>query len=93
MYNPRRSRTNFVVIPRIPVFLATVQSLFFSLVKASDQSMRLDPTHLKRLVGYSHSLDRLMDQMKKHKEDFARVAPYLIADMVDYFQRIPVVPR
>ena len=31
---------------------------------------------------------RLCEHIRKLKEDFARVAPYLVADVVDCFQRV-----
>ena len=36
---------------------------------------------------------RLLEHVVKHKEDFARVAPYLIADVMDCFQRFTLYPE
>lgn len=33
---------------------------------------------------------RLFDRMRKSKDDFARVAPYLIADVLHCFQKVTV---
>ena len=65
---------------------------FQGLAKASDQKRQLEPTQLKDLVQHSHNFDRIWDHIKKLKDEFARVVPYLIADVMEAFQQVTVYP-
>ena len=47
---------------------------------------------MKDLVQHSHNFDRICDHIKKLKDEFARVVPYLIADVMEAFQQVTVYP-
>jgi hypothetical protein len=59
---------------------------------AADQRRSLEASQLKELLKLAHSFDRICEHIKKMKEEFARVAPYLLADVMDAFQRVTMYP-
>ena len=86
-------RPSAVVVPRIPMVLRGMRSLMQSLAYASDQKRNLSPTQVKELVTLAHYFDRLCDHVRKLKEEFARVVPYFIGDIMDAFQKHTIYPR
>ena len=77
---------------RIPLVMEVMRNLLTSLAKASDQKLQLEPNQLKELVKHSHHFDRLCDHMKKLKDEFARVTPYFIADIINILQQVTIYP-
>ena len=72
--------------------IAGMRNLLQGLAKAADQKLQLEPDRLKEIIKHSHHFDRLCDHVKKKKEEFARVVPYLIADIIETFQNVTLYP-
>ena len=82
-----------VVVSRIPMVLRGMRILLQSVAYAGDQKRNLTPTQVKELVTMAHYFDRLCDHIRKLKEEFARVVPYFIGDIMDAFQKHTIYPH
>ena len=91
--NAFHKRPSSLVITRIPVIANGLRNLLFSLATASDQKRTLEPSEIKVLVTLAYNFDRLCEHMKKLKDEFARVAPYILADVMDAFQKVTLYPN
>ena len=86
-------RSSSLVTPRIPLIMAGLRSLVASLASAGSQSRSLEPSELKEVLTLSYNFDRLCDHVRKMKDEFARVSPYLIADVMHSFQQETLYPN
>ena len=53
----------------------------------------MEPSDLKKVVNLSYNFDRLCEHVKKLKDEFARVSPYLISDVMEAFQQETLYPN
>ena len=90
--NAFHKRSSSLVSPRIPLIMAGLRNLLASLALAGSQKRNLEPSDLKEVVNLSYNFDRLCEHVKKMKEEFARVSPYLIADVMEAFQKVTLYP-
>ena len=82
-------RSNSVILPRIPSAMLIFRRLLKSLISQSSKNANFR----KDFESCAHLLDRIAEQIRtKHKEDFARVAPFLISDFMASFcnNKIPI---
>ena len=86
-------RSSSLVTPRIPLIMAGLRGLLFSLASAGSQKRNLEPSSLKEVVTLSYNFDRLCDHVKIMKDEFARIAPYFVADVMDAFQHETLYPN
>ena len=83
-------RFGFLVRPRIHLAFGILRNLYHGLITASNQDLKQG--EVKDLVTLSHYWDRCLDQVRNLKEDFARVIPYLVSDILEGFQHVTVLP-
>lgn len=88
-------RPSYLVKSRVPLVVSIFRNLLFGLVAVSDHQMfdlsndksvqEKYPLDTQDLEQMSHNLDRCLDHIRgdKLKEDFARVAPYMVADILE----------
>ena len=91
--NAFHKRSSSLVTPRIPLIMAGLRSLLSSLASAGSQKRNLEPSDLKEVVTLSYNFDRLCEHVKKLKDEFARVSPYLISDVMEAFQQETLYPN
>lgn len=87
-------RPSSLVVPRIPLVLAGLRNLIYGLASASDQQNKKDLTgqELRELVLLAHYTDRLCEHVRKLHKDFGRVVAFLVADLLEAFQKATVYP-
>ena len=85
-------RPSAVVVARIPIVLRGMRNLLESLAMAANQKRNLAPSEIKALVTLAHYFDRLCDHIRKLKEEFGRVVPYFIGDIMNCFQKNTIYP-
>ena len=86
-------RPSAVVVARIPIVIRVVRNLIESLSMAANQKRNLQPTDIKKLVTLAHYFDRLCDHIRKLREEFGRVVPYFIGDVMNCFQKNTIYPH
>ena len=86
-------RPSAVVVARIPIVLRGMRNLLESLTMAANQKQNLQPTDIKKLVTLAHYFDRLCEHIRMLKEEFGRVVPYFIGDVMNCFQKNTIYPH
>ncbi|CAG2216867.1 URB2 [Mytilus edulis] len=77
----------------IPVFLNCSKRLLFWLIKEGDQDvLSQKPNVTTDLIGCIHMIDRLFTLISTHKEEFSKVAVYVVADYVDHVHQHTLLP-
>ncbi|XP_052102833.1 unhealthy ribosome biogenesis protein 2 homolog isoform X5 [Mytilus californianus] len=77
----------------IPVFLNCSKRLLFWLIKEGDQVvLSRKPNVTTDLIGCIHMIDRLFTLISTHKEEFSKVAVYVVADYVDHVHQQTLLP-
>ncbi|CAB4062406.1 unnamed protein product [Lepeophtheirus salmonis] len=84
-------RRSTLIITRIPIVLDIVRNMVESLMKSSDQSIKeLEEPVLEKLSLCTRRLERLLESFGRNRDDFSRVTPYLVADILSGFQNFKI---
>jgi len=83
-------RFGFLVKTRTHLALSLLKNLFNGLLTAADQNNKHQSA--ADLVTLAHYWDRSTDQVRNMKEDFGRIVAYFVADVLDGFQRVTLLP-
>ncbi|XP_076088396.1 unhealthy ribosome biogenesis protein 2 homolog isoform X1 [Mytilus galloprovincialis] len=71
----------------------TYTRLLFWLIKEGDQDvLSQKPNVTTDLIGCIHMIDRLFTLISTHKEEFSKVAVYVVADYVDHVHQHTLLP-
>lgn len=82
-----------MIMNRLPSYLQQYRLLFTELCNKSDTKLNLHVTDIATFALCSHKLERLSRNLILCTKDMSRIAPYLICDILNVFQKINIYPE
>jgi hypothetical protein len=82
-----------LVLDRIPSLLQCYQQLATSVASHAHVDLKYSPEQIKSYAFCAHRLERLTHLLKEHKPHFVRVAGYMVADLLQYFETYTLYPE
>ncbi|GLV32078.1 uncharacterized protein CBL_11966 [Carabus blaptoides fortunei] len=77
-----------LLIDRLPTYLLHLRLIFKHLCTKSNVDQNLEPTEISVIADCTFRFERLVKSICSLKKDMARIAPYLIADILKQFEKI-----
>ncbi|XP_049774702.1 uncharacterized protein LOC126162321 [Schistocerca cancellata] len=80
------------VMDRVPLLLLCVRNLISAIAERADVTCNHEysVSELTMLATCCHKLEKLVNSMIRHKKHFARVCPYIVADILNIFQKFTI---
>lgn len=77
-----------LVMDRLPCFLHIYRILLKDLCERSNTDLNLEALSVKEVSDHSHLLEKLTKNLVSCQKDMARIAMYLIADILQQYEQI-----
>lgn len=81
-----------LIMDRLPSFLQQYRFLLKKLCKRSNSNEVIGENNVQKLSDCAHQLERLTIWLVSCEKDMARIAMYLIADILGYYEEITIYP-
>ncbi|PNF39825.1 hypothetical protein B7P43_G03174 [Cryptotermes secundus] len=82
-----------VVLDCIPSFLQCYRQLATTVASHGHVDLRYSAAEVKQYAVCAHGLERLTNLLKEHKPYFVRVAAYIVADLLQFFETYTLYPE
>lgn len=77
-----------LLIDRLPTYLLHFRLIFNQLCTKSNADQNLEQSEISTIADCAFRFERLAKSICSLKKDMARIAPYLIADILKQFEKI-----
>lgn len=82
-----------LVLDCIPSFLQCYRQLATAVASHGHVDLKYSAAEVKQYAVCAHRLERLTNLLKEHKPYFVRVAAYIVADLLQYFETYTLYPE
>uniref|UniRef100_A0A1Y1K0Y5 Nucleolar 27S pre-rRNA processing Urb2/Npa2 C-terminal domain-containing protein n=1 Tax=Photinus pyralis TaxID=7054 RepID=A0A1Y1K0Y5_PHOPY len=82
-----------VISDYLPPYLQRYRTVLTHLCARSNTNLKLDPEAVRTLANCAHRFERLTKALQVFDKSMTRIAPYVIADILNQFEKVTLYPN